>query len=319
MPGWQEVVEARRMGQAIGQWQAEDGHVYVLPLHTSPVLWAWRTDLLGDLGNASLPRTYDEVVAVGNEIRATRPESYVWSLSTLRRDVWWGQWFDFLSLYYAASGGQPLVAGSEITADDDAAVEALAFLRELQADGLLHTEEAADTLETGGSICGPVVPLTTRAWRYRFPEMQMGMTYSLDVPPVPASYPVGEPVHVVAESRGVAIYAQSSTRERAAMWEFVRWVFSNPEHDLIWLQHTGLLPVRDDLMTNELFRAYLDDHPQLVPYAEALPHAALSIDHPNYARIQAALGEEAVMPVIRGEKEPAEAWQDWKDAVQNLL
>ena len=103
------------------------------------------------------------------------------------------------------------------------------------------------------------------------------------------------------------------------MWEFVRWVFSNPEHDLIWLQHTGLLPVRDDLMTNELFRAYLDDHPQLVPYAEALPHAALSIDHPNYARIQAALGEEAVMPVIRGEKEPAEAWQDWKDAVQNLL
>jgi len=316
MPGWQEVIDARSMGQTIGQWESGDGHTYVLPLHTSPVLWAWRTDLLGD---ASLPRTYDEVVAVGQDIRATRPDGYVWSLSTLRRDVWWEQWYDFLSLYYAASGGQPLVAGSRIAADDEAAVEALTLLHDLQADELLHTEAAADTLETGVSICGPVVPLTTRAWRYRFPELQMGTTYTLTVPPVPATYPAAEPVSVVADSRGVVIYAQSDRRERAAMWDFIRWVFTRPEHDLIWLQHTGLLPARDDLMTNELYRVYLDEHPQLVPYAESLPYVVLPLAHPNYAQIQTALGQEAVIPVLRGEKEPEQAWQDWKDAIQDLL
>ena len=53
----------------------------------------------------------------------------------------------------------------------------------------------------------------------------------------------------------------------------MKWVYSNPEHDRLWFEMTGLPPVRADLTTNELFLPIIDANPMLELYAKAVPNS----------------------------------------------
>ena len=101
--------------------------------------------------------------------------------------------------------------------------------------------------------------------------------------------------------------------------DFLLWVYSDPDRDLQWFEETNMPPARDDLSTNESFAAFLEENPALVPYAEAVPNGVPPIDNPNYNDIQTHIGEKAFNPVVRGEKDPAQAWEDMKEAIKGEL
>ncbi|MHB0858131.1 MAG: extracellular solute-binding protein [Anaerolineae bacterium] len=320
--GWDDLIQGRSMSQTIEGWQITvDGeeHHYILPVYSNAMLFGWRTDLLEEVGVTEVPRTYSEVLEAGRALKEQYPDRFIWARPALAQDTWWERWFDFFILYYAASDGQPLITGNEFTADDAAAVEVLSFLRDLAAEDLILTQEVSDPFETGLAVASQIGPWTFTAWAERFPELVIDETFVLTPPPAPDDTAADAAVNTFADAKGIVFYNQSTEEERAAMWEFLQWVFANPENDLLWLERTSLPPARDDLAENEAFQAYFGENPELVPYAEALPNAVPPISHPNYTEIQTALGEQAVVPVVLGQKEPQQAWDDFKTAAEPML
>jgi multiple sugar transport system substrate-binding protein len=236
----------------------------------------------------------------------------------LTTNTWWERWFDFFILYYAASDGRPLMQGDEITADDQAAVEVLGFLQTLAENDMVLTQESQNPFETGLSVMIQLGPWTFPSWEEQYPELTLGETFALTQPPAPADM-VGGETKTFADAKGLVIYAQSGESEQQGIWEFVRWVYSDPQNDLKWMQDTNLPPARDDLATNSAFQDFFDENPELVPYAENIKNAVPPISHPEFTEIQRALGDQAVIPVVRGQKDPETAWNDWKSEVQSMI
>ncbi len=318
LEGWDQILEARNMTETIQGWEFEDGNYYVLPIYSNAILFGWRTDLLQELGVDQPPQTYQEILDLGATLKEQMPDRYIWARQPLVQNTWYERWFDFFVLYYAASGGQSLIEGNEITADDEAAVQVLTWLQQMAQENLLLTQEVTDPLEQGVAVASQLGPWTFSAWRELYPELVYGETFTVTAPPVPDGVST-EAVNTFADAKGLALYAQADEETQQLAWHFIRWVFSDPEHDLAWLQRTNLPPARDDLGTNEAFTAFFSENPALQAYADAIPQAVPPPAHPNYTEIQVALGDQTIIPVVMGQKEPQQAWDDWKNAVQPML
>ncbi len=318
MDGWQDILESRNMQQTIEGWQFEDGNYYILPIYSNAMLFGWRIDILGEMGVDQPPQEYPGVMDMGQQLQEQFPDKFVWARQALTSNTWWERWFDFFMLYNAASNGQPLITGNEVTADDEAAIQVLTFLSDLAENDLLLTQEVQNPFETGVSVMSQIGPWTFPSWAEQFPELQINETFALTLPPAPADTPADE-VKTFADAKGLVLYAQAPEVQRQAAWEFIQWVFSDPQNDLQWLERTNLPPARDDLAENDIFQPFFEDNPALVPYAENIPNAVPPLAHPEFTEIQRLLGDEAVNPVVRGDKDPEQAWNDWKSAVGSLL
>ncbi|MGB9860801.1 MAG: ABC transporter substrate-binding protein [Candidatus Bipolaricaulaceae bacterium] len=318
--GWEDLVRARNISATIKGWEFPDGNYYIIPMYVNAMLTAWRIDILRELGYEKPPRTYSEVLALGERLKAVYPDKFLWLRSELEVPTWWQRWFDFFVFYYAASKGQPLITGNTITADDKAAVEVLRFFKALRDKKLLITEPLAEGFEEGKTVMTVLGPWTFPWWKENYPELVYGETFVLSPPPVPDWYPATEPVYTFADAKGVVLYAQTAPEQQKAMWDFIRWVLSDPEHDLLWIKITGMLPARDDVGTNPLFTAYVEEkEPALLPYAKSIAFAVPPIAHPQFVEIQERIGLECIYPVLTGELSPEAGWEAWKTSIKDLL
>ncbi len=319
MPGWNDIISTSHMNQTIQGWKFGDNHTYVLPLYTNAVLVAWRSDLLKQLGYDQPPRTYSQFLALGQKLKQKFPNKFIWADSDLVQDTWWQRWFDFFTLYDAASNGQSLIQGHTVSADDQAALATLGFFKDLEQNHLLLTQTATDPFENGISLMSVIGPWQFTTWGQKYPNLQLNKNIVLASPPVPDSYPAGQSVKTFADAKGVVIYKQASADQQAAMWAFIKWVYSDPQHDVQWMQTTNLPSARDDLGTNPAFQAYLNQHPELAIFAQNIPNAVPPIKAAKYTDIQVALGDDALIPVIKGQTTPAQGWSNWKSAIQSML
>jgi multiple sugar transport system substrate-binding protein len=319
LPQWSDLIATRTMTQTIAGWRFADGHTYVLPLYANAMLFGWRMDLLRQLGTDTPPRTYSQILALGKQLKQTFPQKVVWARNDLVQTTWWKRWFDFFTLYDAASNGQPLITGRTISADDRAAIGVLTFIHDLASQQLLRTTPITDSFERGTSVMDVVGPWTLTSWANQYPELRRGVSYELTPPPVPDSFPTDQPIKTFADSKGIVLYTHAAADQRTAMWSFLHWVLADPHRDYRWLVQTDLPPARDDLISNDVFKAYYDQYPDRVIYAAELPYAVPPLATPQFITIQTALGEAAIAPLLAGQKSPEQAWRDWKATITPLL
>ncbi|TKD72355.1 extracellular solute-binding protein [Pseudalkalibacillus hwajinpoensis] len=316
--GYDELIKSREMKETISTWKFSDDNQYVLPIYSNAMLFGWRIDILNELGFDAPPKTYSEVLEVGKKLKEQDSEKFLWARGDLVKPTWWARWFDFFMVYNAASEGNKFVEGSEFTADDKAGIETLEFFKNLRENDLLLTREATDPFETGQAIMSDIGPWTFPYWADKFPEMKMGENFELSMPPVPDGVDPAN-AKTFADTKGLSIYASASKEQQQAAFDFVKWVYSNAENDMKWFEETNLPPARDDLSTNDTFKAYFDKNPQLVIYAENIPNAVPPIDNEKTVEVQELIGKEALIPVLNGEKEPKAAWSDMKEAINGEL
>lgn len=221
-------------------------------------------------------------------------------------------------LYDAASNGNKFIEGNNFVADDKAGVATLKFLEDMAKNKLILTQKATDPFETGISVWTTIGPWTFNTWKDKYPELKLNETYVLALPPVPDGMSTDN-VKTFADTKGLVIYAQSSPEKQKAAMEFIKWVYSNPENDMKWFEITNLPPARDDVNTNEQFKNYLKDHPELQLYAESIPNAIPPIDNAKFNDIQTLIGQKAVNPVVAGQVDAQKAWDDMKKAIQGVL
>lgn len=316
--GYEDLVKNRKMEKTIAGWEFGDGHQYVLPIYSNAMLFAWRLDILEELGFSEPPKTYTEVFEVGRKLKETYPDKFLWARADLTQPTWWARWFDFFMIYNAASGGTNFTSGNEFVAERDAGIDTLTFFQDLYENDLLLTREATDPFETGMSIMMDIGPWTFPYWAEKFPELKYNETYALSLPPVPDNVNPADS-KTFADTKGIVIYSQVSEEEQKAAFDFITWVYSNPENDLTWFEKTNLPPARDDLSNNEAFNSYLDQNPQLKMYAENIPNAIPPIDHEKFVEIQEEIGKAALNPIVKGEKNPDKAWDDMVEAIGGVL
>lgn len=320
MPGFQSIIAKRHMEHTIAPWKSADGHYYILPMYVNAMLFGWRMDILRSVGVDQPPRTYSQVLALGEKIKAKYGTTkFLWARQALVQDTWWQRWFDFFMLYYAASGGTQLVTGTKITADNTAAVDVLQFLQTMNKRGYLLTQQTKNPFETGLEAMDSIGPWSFPSWKQQFPNLQYQKTYDLTPPPVPDNYPANKAVNTFADAKGLVLYKQAPAAQRKAVWDFLSWVLSNPANDLTWFKKTNLPPARDDLGTNPEFASFFKAQPELVPYAKEIPYAVPPIASSQVTELQRRLGSLAMIPAVKGTETPSAAWNAWTSGIQDLL
>ena len=317
--GFSDIVSSRNMNTTVDSWEFSDGSQYILPVYSNPIMFAWRTDVLKDLGYSEPPKTYSELVEVGKKLKEKYPEKVIWAKGDLSDPTGWMRWFDFFPLYNAATEGNSFIEDNKLTVDDEAGVELLTMMADLQKDKLLLASAATDPFENQVSIMADLGPWAFPNWEEKFPELVYGENYTITAPVVPDSMADAENISTYADAKGIVMYAQATEEEQRAAVEFLKFVYGDVQHDVQLLETTSLIPARDDSTENEAFAEYFEEHPEMKVYGESVKNAVPAMDNANYNELQQAIGESAWNPIVRGEKTPEEAWKDMKAALEGVL
>lgn len=318
LEGFNELIENRSMTNTIETWSFADGNQYIMPVYSNPILFGWRTDLLEELGVDEVPQTYSELEEVA-ELLADDSNRVVWAKADLSDSTGWMRYFDFFPMYNAASEGNGFIEGTDLIADNEAGTELLELMSSLRENNALLTSPDTDPFENGTSIMADLGPWAFPNWAEQYPELVYGENYEVTPPVVPDSMGTNEGAYTFADAKGVVVYEQATQEEREAAMVFLEYVFSDVENDLEWLETTSLIPARDDAAESDVFAQYFEENPQMMVYAENVPNAVPPMDNSDFNNLMEVIGEEAWNPVVRGDKEAQDAWEDMVEALQGEL
>ena len=260
LDGYEGLIQTRQMQNIIASWDY-DGAKPVIPIYVNPVMYWWRSDLLAENGFDYIPTSYDDVYALSEKF--TIPNQR-YAVQVAAGKNWWDRWFDFIAFYYAQSDGAPYVSENQATYNNQAGVEVLDFIDHMfKNDWALYDFGASDPLSTGEAIGAVRGPWDLSRYEEQFPEVLK----TIKIGPILTKSGEGEEkTPTFADSKGLVLFESSTVQAEA--WEFINWVYSNPEFDLAWLEATSQPPARGDLTTNPIFSAYYETHPLAKNFAE---------------------------------------------------
>jgi len=310
MPGYADLVARRRMEAIVPGW-TQGGQACALPIYSSPTLLWWRADLLEAHGLSAPPRTFDEVYAFSE--RYGRAGSRYGMQVVAGRD-WRDRWFDFISFYYAASGGQPYLRGAHALYDNPAGLAAATFMDRMFRRGWTALDfDAEEPLVSGlaaGAVRGPWdVERFANIYPDTLARIAVGPMIARDASPGPAS--------TFSDSKGAVIFKTSRVAREA--FGFLAWVLGDEELDLLWLRRTGLSPARGDLSDNPRFADYYRTSPIARAYAEHVANARPPALSEHTIDIQKIMSSRLVEPLMTGQSPPAAALADAAAATDRLL
>lgn len=317
--GFSKAVEERKMSKSIKSWEFSDGKQYVFPVYSNPILYAWRIDTLKEIGVDEIPETYSELLEVGDKLSKQKKDVAIWAKKDLTDPTAWMRWFDFFPLYNAASKGAPFVQENKFVADRTATEDVFGLMSELAKKKLLRTGEATDPFENGDSLMAELGPWTFPNWEEKYPELTFDENYTITSPVVPDSMKGEKNISTYADSKGIVMYTQATEDEQKAAMKFLSFVYGDEKNDVTWLELTSLIPARDDATENPVFKEYFKENPAMKVFAENVPYAVPAMDNEKYNDIQQVFGEQAWVPVVRGEKSPQKAFKDGEKAVEGAL
>ena len=311
-PDFWDVVEGRQMRSILEKGWGYKGHYYVLPLYNNAMRYWWSKSLLDEAGMSEAPRTYSDVLALCEAIGEPGAR-YAIGFPSYKN--WWDRWFGYLALYYAASGGAPYMdlESNEVLFDNEAGMAVLNFMNDVFRAGCAPTEDLQDPMQNeivAGWVMGPWSIISTAE---TYPDYE----YVVAPPPVPDDFPEGDPIYTFADTKGMVMFAQS--QHKAEAWEFIKWYFSDVQHDVGWLEATNMPVVREDITTNPAFDAYWADHPVVKEYAEGVPYSVPPALIAKTIEVQRIMGREMTEPIWFGTKSPEEAMADAVAAIEDYL
>ncbi len=313
LPGFWDLVDTRRMRSVVEGWKFGDSY-YVFPIYSNPMMMWWRKDLLEAAGFDKAPRTYSEVY----EFSAAYSEGLErFGMQVIMGRNWWDRWFDFITYYYAASQGQAYldVERGRATFDNEYGLEVAQFIDTMFRSKWTAADLGANPFYTGviaGTIMGP--------WEINWAKTQFPDIYKnilVAPPPVPDSFPEDAPINTFADTKGLVMFA--STKHKEAAWEFIQWVYSDIENDRRWVELTNMPPAREDLGTNPIFTAFMDEDPVFAEYAKYIPYAIPPALTEQYVDVQDLMTQHLVEPLMYGRATPEDALSTTVTRIRRIL
>lgn len=302
LPGFSEFMNARSGEAVMELYTHPTGHVYQIPWKANPVMFAYNVALLAEAGIDPA-----ELATYSGFLDAARKVEEHWGgekyLYTPTVDVtWWQRFFDFYTLYIAASQGQTLLdADGEVIFDNEAGREVFEFLATVFREGLAPKGQTAQNrFFQGITLVEQAGPFTMPFYERNAPD---GFEFALIPPPVPDRL-AGQPVFTYGDPKNIAVFTTSKHPEES--WEFIRFILS-PENDALFMSLTGQIPYRLGMDTDPLFAEVLATHPRLESFLAQNERTRGVDDTPYLIEIFTAISREYEAGVIQGAREPATA------------
>ncbi|MDP9057212.1 MAG: ABC transporter substrate-binding protein [Pseudomonadota bacterium] len=301
MPGYQALVTGRHMQELIRNWTV-NGKVYAIPIYSNPTLIWWRSDILARYGVHQVPKTYQDVYQFSRRY-ANAEHRYGFQVSA--GNNWEDRWFDFIAYYYAASGGQPYIANGKAVFDNAAGQKAAMFMDTMYRTG--WTAQDFDSEEP--LVSGLVAGASHGPWDIgRFESMYPETMKRIAIGPMLTDATSHAQTATFADSKGIVLFKSSKVKNEA--FAFIAWVLGNDQLNLLWLEKTGMMPARADLLTNPVFKPYFSSHPIARIYANYVNVAVPPALNENTIDIQKAMSVQLVGALALGTKTPQIAVAD---------
>jgi multiple sugar transport system substrate-binding protein len=263
---FQRLVEARKMKNIMETWKIK-GKYYVFPIYSNPMIFWWRGDILKSLGYNEPPRTYGEIYELSKKFADGKKK---FTMQVISGRNWWDRWFDFITYYYAATGGKPYidVEKRKVNFGDETGKAIVQFIYTMFQNKWTAVELGTNPFYNGTILAKITGPWEVNWAKETFPKVVPNIWFS--APPVPDNYPKDKPIYTFADTKGLVIY--STCKDKRAAFEFISWVFSNVQNDVLWIEKTQMPPAREDLTTNPAFAKFMNDkffkaYASFVPYA----------------------------------------------------
>ncbi|MBB6063034.1 multiple sugar transport system substrate-binding protein [Thermosipho japonicus] len=268
------LVKVRHMESIIEGWKLNN-HYYVFPIYSNPILMWWRKDKLQELGFDKPPRTYSDIYKIAEKY-ANPPDKY--AMQVVQGRNWWDRWFDFITYYYAASSGKSYIDTKRYRAsfNDEYGKAVVDFIYTMFKNKWTAVEMGNQfSLSTGKALGVLQGPWSLNWAKKTYPEVYKNLWISS--PPVPDNYSGGS-IKTFADTKGLVVFRHSKYKKE--IFEFIKWVFENPDNDVRWIEITKMPPAREDLTTNPLFERFMKEDPYFSTYAKevgnAIPPALVS-------------------------------------------
>lgn len=301
MPGFNDLIERRHMTKLIERWQI-NGTVYAIPFYSNPALIWWRADILAKYANHKVPRSYEDVYELSRRYAAAE---HRYGFQVFAGRSWEDRWFDFIAFYYAASNGRAYIEKDTATYDDADGLKVSAFVDRMYEQGWTAADfDAGDPLVSGMAAGAVHGPWDLGTYQRLYPDTMRNIV----VGPIISDATPGTHTATFSDSKGIVIFKSSKVKREA--FSFISWVLGDEHLNLLWLQKTGMMPARDDLLRNPVFSDFFDTHPAEAIYASYVDVAFPPVLNENTIDIQKIMTQELVGPLVFRTKAPRAALHD---------
>ena len=315
LKGFLEFMYARCDSSVMDEIRSADGHTYQVPWKINPIIVLYNQDYYDELGVVDYPRTYSAYLSLAEKFKKDMDgDGYVdrWFGNTESNVLWYQRFFNFIPLYYAASGGAPLIKNNQAAFNNEAAVKVFTFLRTLYENQYFPIERL--TARQDPFLYGDIATKWTGPWDVPYIlKYKPDLNFNVHPMPVPDDYTGVS--HTYADPKSIVIFKYSSDPQKA--WNFLQQ-FLSTENDFKFFSLSQQFPRRKDLLTDSLFVNYLKENPRLARFAKQAKYSRGISDTPYMKEILALISQEYEACVVYGKKEPRQAIKDAAQAVDLL-
>lgn len=312
--GVQEFLTERCGEELLKRYESPNGGLYQAPWKANPVLFQYNDTVFEEAGysQGDYPRTLSAIIEEGPSIVESSSAEVLWDRAPL--PTWYERWFDFLPIYLAASKGEASMFTQENgktqpAFNNDTALEVLEFFQQLFANDLIPQQSGEEpkfpndkaAINTGGPW---VIPY--------FKDVNKDISMSHLTPPRPEG--VEENSHTYADPKNTSIFQSSDVAADA--WSFINFELKE-EQDVAFLENTLQLPLRNGLV--DAAESFFEENPQVEPYGQALETSHPPAYTPEYTKVMNIFGEEAFVPVTRGNRDPQEGLDRAEEQITTAL
>ena len=135
LPDFASFMRERLPDGILEQYRSPDGHYYQAPWKSNPLMLAYNAGMLRAAGvdPASLATYSGFLAAAAKLTRDTNRDGRTdqWMIYLNIEPIWWQRFFDFYTLYAAASGGRTLIESNRAAFNNSAGVAVMQFLSDL--------------------------------------------------------------------------------------------------------------------------------------------------------------------------------------------
>jgi len=288
---------------------SQDGHIYQIPWKVNPVMMMYNPLLFEQAGVDGIPKNYTSYLEAG---RLLKLQQHWLGISEVNA-IWWQRFFNFLPLYYAASGGAPLVENGKAVFDNEYGIAVFAFLQQIYTRGYFPREQMKG--QSDPFLAGRVASSFTGPWTIEYNDRfkPEGMEFAFQEVLVPDGFT--GPVYTYGDPKNIVIFNTCKDPEKA--WQFLQTLLS-PEADSDFLTLSGQFPRRKDIDTNPLFSEFLQAHPKILPFARQAKYVRGMDSAPYMKEVLDIISQEYEACVVYGLKTPEEAIRAAAKAVDLL-
>src|SRR5688500_6655558 len=309
LDGFLDFMYARCDSSVIEEITSQNGRIYQIPWKVNPIMMMYNPRMFKEAGVENVPRDYSSYLDAGEKLKK---KNQMLGISETQA-IWWQRFFNFLPLYYASSGGAPLVQNGKAVFNNKHGVEVFTFLQQLYGRGYFPREQLKG--QSDPFLASRVASTFTGPWTIEYNDQFKPEGFEFQFHSMPLPDTSIAPQYSYGDPKNIVIFNTCTDPQTA--WRFLKTMLTD-HADKNFLEMSGQFPRRKDLHTNQLFLDYLEDHPRLIPFAQQARYVRGIDNHQYMKEVLDIISQEYEACVVFGKKDPTDAINDAAKAVDLL-